>query len=253
MNQANSNIDTPSKSDVGHTLIGAVKFLTLVSALLAILGPLTAAYYHYGQLSAFNLSESIFPVQLADTPMLLHRTLLSIVGNAFVPLLYAPTLIWYALLFGLMMSAGLYIVFYLRKPGTAKKNEWLKKHLGKPILMSFFGGVFTGTLFYIIPWIFLLCSSFIILLPMTGYYAGMYDGKEFLTKWKECGKAEVGLRQRCTTVNVLVEQPGGQKSTASYTGEIVVGNDKWLGIVTDTEILTLPASLQTIRVGRIIK
>lgn len=253
MNQANSNIETPSKGDVGHTFIGTVKYLTLVSALLAVLGPLTAAYYHYGQLSAFNLSESIFPVQLADTPMLLHRTLLSIVGNAFVPLLNAPTLMWYALFFGLMMSAGLYLGFYLRKPGTAIKSEWLKKQLGKPVLTSFFGGVFTGALFYIIPWIFLICSSSIILLPMTGYYAGKYDAKEFLTKWKECGKAEVGLRQRCTTINVLVEQRGGQKSAATYTGEIVVGNDKWLGIVTDTEILTLPASLQTIHVGRIIK
>lgn len=253
MNQVKPNVEDPSKGNAGHTLIGAAKFLALVSAPSAVFGPLTAAYYHYGQLNAFNLSESIFPVQLSDTLTLLHRALLSIVGNAIIPMLYAPTLMEYALLTALMAGVVIFIGVNLRKRKAAGKSEWFKHHLDRPILLSLFGGAVTGASFYIIPWIFFLGCSFVILIPMVGYYAGRHDAQAFLAQWKECGKAEVGLRQRCTTVKALEEQAGGQKTTASYTGEIVVGNDKWLGIVTDTEILTLPASLQSIRVGRIPK
>jgi hypothetical protein len=253
MTPVNPNVQEPSKDSAGHSIIVTAKSIALLSALPAFLVPLTAAYYHYGQLNAFNLSESLFPVQLSDTPMLLHRALLSIVSNAFIPMLYAKTLMWYAILFGLISSLGIYIQFILRKRWTTVKGDWIKKNFGNPVMLSFFGGVMSGASFYIIPWILLLCSSMFLLIPAAGYYAGRYDGRDFLARWKACGKDEAGLRQRCTTLNMHEGQPGSQKTTTSYTGEIVAGNDKWLGIVTDTEILTLPADLQSIRVVRITK
>lgn len=242
--------DATRSTDKPSSILRAAKLFALGSSALAVLSTLTGAYYHYGQLSEFNLPESYFPVQLSDTLTLIHKALLSILGNYLIPMLDAPTLRWQALALGLAGGIGAYIGLQLRHKPSQDLRAWLVSQLERPIVVSVLAGLMTALSIYVIPWLIALFGGLALLTPLAGYYAGKHDAHEILAKWKACATHETGLRQRCTTIRLLEEQSGGAKTAITYTGEIVVGNDKWIGIVTDTEILAVPAALQGLRVVR---
>jgi hypothetical protein len=243
---------TDSSSSRG--LLDAAKLAALAISALAVFGTLTGTYYQVGQLRGFNLPQSHFPVQLDATPRLIHQALVSISGNYLIKIVDH----WGVILLAVLGAIIVWVVISalaFKKASTGPGNvrlEAVKKWAERPLVMGGISGAVIGATVYLVPRGLVSLLAIALLAPVSGYYAGIKDAETYLAKWEPCaGPHRLDEGIGCSTIEYLRELPDGSKRIEKILGDIVVGNDNWLGIVTDTEVVVAPARFERLVASRI--
>lgn len=164
------------KDKPASSFLDVAKLLALVTSVLALFASLTGAYYHIGQLEAFHLPGSYFPVQLQDTPRLIHQALFTITFKYVLKSMDSYALLAIAASLGLY--AGALCLLQLTKSTIRSKAKSVKTWLGKPLPFSALIAVLTGASLYLLPRILVLVVSLGLAAPLTGYYAGRRDAED---------------------------------------------------------------------------
>ena len=226
-----------------RSILDTAKFIAIVTSALAVLATLTGAYYQVGQLEGFHLPQSYFPVQLEDTPRLVHQALFSITFKYVLKAVEHRALVVVAILGGLY--AGGLCLLKLTKASDSLKNEKVKRWLNRPLPLSGLVGLLTGATIFLLPRVILYLVALGLAAPLSGYYAGRRDAEDYLSEWKPCSDpGSQSTASRCSYIEFMRDLPDGTKRLDTLNGAIVVGNDRWVGVVTDDAVLVAPAHIE---------
>lgn len=220
---------------------GSIKYMAAIAGVFAGIWALFPSYYTQGYLQTLNVPATYFPLDAADTPVTLHRVLISVLTNFLLPLPDHPVFMVIATVSAL--SFTIYLWRQLHKPKDDPSGRAKAKWHPSAAVMSVGGGIWLALFVYLIPRVLLIVAGILLLLPYVAGVAGQKDAKAVLEKRGVCTVATAKKPLGCVVIRYETKELDGKERVVDLAGVIVAGNSKWLAVLTADDIVTVPANV----------
>ncbi|ANH66658.1 hypothetical protein ABE85_02120 [Mitsuaria sp. 7] len=220
------------------------KLLATTWAAAVVMATLFAVNYHFGFVRGFGFPEVAFSMDWQNIALLAHRSLLSVWGNYIFPLIDEPAFIGLCAFVG-FLAVVLFFLNNLKTPktGLSPRQHWWKDFLTKKWVIRPLVVVWSAMTAVVLFRAILLTLALFLVLPLVAYKSGKLDAAKFLSSRPRCDAALQKGDDPCSTLILKTVDAAGKDAVVTLRGRVVVGNEKWIGLVTDTESVALPMTM----------
>lgn len=227
------------------------KYFKLVAgawAAAAVLMTLFAVNYHSGYVRGFGLPEALFPMDWQALPLLAHRSLVSVWTHFIFHVVDEPLFLLGCAMVGLVLCFSYAFHRHTSKPRRlTPRQRWMRRQMAKPWVMRPLVAAWSAMAALVFVRALLVGFALFLLLPLAAYEGGTRDAARRLEARGEGAAPQPRGFEPNASIVLKTLDAENHEVVKIVRGRIVVGNDKWIGLLTDSEVVVYPMAL--VRIG----